>query len=94
MPQCGAAGAALMRPRIATRRLFDMPPHSPRVDDMLWLPSLLIGILLMIVGATEGVPYTSIHVRGESLQLAVGLIGLVLALVGIYIGFGIGKKKK
>jgi hypothetical protein len=47
----------------------------------------------MIVGTTEGVPYTSIHVRGDTLQIAVGVVGLFLSLVGIYIGFEIGKKK-
>ena len=47
--------------------------------QMIWLPCLLVGILLMIVGATEGVPYTSIHVRGESVQIAIGVLGLVLA---------------
>jgi hypothetical protein len=61
---------------------------------MIWLPCLLLGILLMIVGATEGVPYTSIHVRGESVQIAIGVLGLVLAAIGVYIGFEIGKKKK
>ena len=61
---------------------------------MLWLPCLLLGILLMIVGATEGVPYTSIHVRGESVQIAIGVVGLVLAAIGVYVGFEIGKKKK
>ena len=61
---------------------------------MIWLPCLLLGILLMIVGATEGVPYTSIHVRGESIQIAIGVLGLVLAAIGVYIGFEIGKKKK
>jgi len=63
-------------------------------EEMFWLSCLLLGILLMIVGATEGVPYTSLHVRGESFQMAVGGLGLVLALLGIYIGFQIGKKKK
>jgi hypothetical protein len=62
--------------------------------QMIWLPCLLLGILLMIVGATEGVPYTSIHVRGESVQIAIGVLGLVLAAIGVYIGFEIGKKKK
>ena len=61
---------------------------------MIWLPCLLLGILLMIVGATEGVPYTSIHVRGESFQIAIGVLGLVLASIGVYVGFEIGKKKK
>jgi hypothetical protein len=61
---------------------------------MIWLPCLLVGILLMIVGATEGVPYTSIHVRGELLQIAIGVVGLVLSVIGVYIGFEIGKKKK
>jgi putative Mn2+ efflux pump MntP len=61
---------------------------------MIWLPCLLIGILLMIVGATEGVPYTSIHVRGETTQIIIGVAGLVLASIGVYIGFEIGKKKK
>ena len=61
---------------------------------MIWLPCLLLGILLMIVGATECVPYTSIHVRGESVQIAIGVLGLVLAAIGVYIGFEIGKKKK
>ena len=61
---------------------------------MIWLPCLLLGILLMIVGATEGVPYTSIHVHDEPFQIAIGVVGLVLAAVGVYIGFEIGKKKK
>jgi hypothetical protein len=63
-------------------------------EEMFWLSCLLLGILLMIVGATEGVPYTSLHVRGEGFQLVVGGLGLVLALLGICIGFQIGKKKK
>ena len=61
---------------------------------MIWLPCLLLGILLMIVGATEGVPYTSIHVRGETAQIIIGVVGLVLAAIGVYTGFEIGKKKK
>jgi hypothetical protein len=63
-------------------------------EEMFWLACLLLGILLMIVGATEGVPYTSLHVRGETFQMAVGGLGLLLALVGVYLGFQIGKRKK
>jgi len=61
---------------------------------MLWLPCLLVGILLMIVGATEGVPYTSWHIRNETLQIVIGTVGLLLALTGVYLGFRIGKKKR
>ena len=43
---------------------------------------------------TEGVPYTSWHVRGETFQMVVGGLGLLLALIGVYIGFQIGKRKK
>jgi hypothetical protein len=37
-------------------------------EDMFWLSCLLLGVLLMISGATEGVPYTSVHIRGETFQ--------------------------
>jgi hypothetical protein len=51
------------------------------------------GILLMIAGATEGFPYTSIHIRDELAQDIVGAIGLFLAIFGIYYGFAIGSTK-
>jgi hypothetical protein len=41
------------------------------------------GILLMISGATEGFPFTSIHIRGDLAQDIVGFIGLFLAIFGI-----------
>jgi hypothetical protein len=47
----------------------------------------------MISGATEGVPYTSVHIRGETFQNAVLGLGLFLAVLGVYSGFRIGKKK-
>jgi hypothetical protein len=48
----------------------------------------------MISGATEGVPFTSVHIRGDTSQNAVLGLGLFLAVLGVYIGFRIGKKKK
>jgi hypothetical protein len=33
-------------------------------------------------------------VRGETTQIIIGVAGLVLASIGVYIGFEIGKKKK
>lgn len=68
--------------------------HQKTAVDVIWLPCLLVGILLMIVGTTEGIPYTSIHVRNESIQIVIGVVGLLLCLVGVYIGFEMGKKKK
>jgi hypothetical protein len=51
------------------------------------------GILLMISAVTEGVPYTSIAIRNEFWQDAIGSIGLFLALLGVYFGFSIGGAK-
>jgi hypothetical protein len=62
--------------------------------EMFWLGCLLLGILLMISAATEGFPYTSVHIRGEEFQYAVGALGLLLAVVGVYLGFSLGKKKR
>ena len=61
--------------------------------EMFWLACLLLGVLLMISGATEGVPYTSVHIRGETFQNAVLGLGLFLAVLGVYIGFRFRKKK-
>jgi hypothetical protein len=63
-------------------------------EEMFWLSCLLLGVLLMISGATEGVPFTSAHIRGETSQNAVLGLGLFLAVLGVYSGFRIGKKKK
>ena len=63
------------------------------LEEMFWLACLLLGVLLMISGATEGVPYTSVHLRGETLQNAVLGLGLFLAVLGVYIGFRFRKKK-
>jgi hypothetical protein len=48
----------------------------------------------MIAAATEGSPYTSIHIRGELSQEIVGALGLLLATIGVYVGFSIGQRKK
>ena len=61
--------------------------------EMFWLACLLLGVLLMISGATEGVPYTSVHISSETFQNAVLGLGLFLAVLGVYSGFRIGKKK-
>jgi len=62
--------------------------------EMIWLSCLMWGILLMISAATEGFPYTSIHIRGEFAQDAVGALGVFLAVVGVILGFSFGKKRK
>jgi hypothetical protein len=64
------------------------------LKEMLWLSCLLWGILLMISAATEGFPYTSVYIRGEYSQDAVGALGLLLAVVGVVLGFSFGKKRK
>jgi hypothetical protein len=51
------------------------------------------GILFMIAAATEGFPFTSIHIRDEFWQDAIGGLGLFLALLGVYLGFAVGKTK-
>jgi hypothetical protein len=52
------------------------------------------GILLMISAATEGVPFTSIAIRNEFWQDAIGGIGLFLALLGVYLGFSTASAKR
>ena len=72
-----------------------MPPSVRKaLQELLWLSCLGWGFLLMISGATEGVPYTSIHIRGDLAQDIVGFTGLFLAIFGTYYGFWIGKVKK
>jgi hypothetical protein len=48
----------------------------------------------MISAATEGFPYTSIHLRSDLTQDVVGGLGFLLAAFGVYYGFAIGQKKK
>ena len=64
------------------------------LKEILWLSCLLWGILLMISAATEGIPYKSIHIRGEYAQDAVGALGLFFAVVGVILGFSFGKQRK
>jgi LPXTG-motif cell wall-anchored protein len=77
------------------RKAIEMPTSIAKAfAEMFWVSCLLVGVLLMISGATEGVPYTSVHIRGETFQNAVLGLGLFLALLGVYIGFRFRKKKK
>jgi hypothetical protein len=57
------------------------------LKEILWLSSLLWGIILMISAATEGIPYTSIHIMGTFAQDAVGALGFFLAAAGVVLGF-------
>jgi hypothetical protein len=56
------------------------PTTQNALRELLWLSSLLLGFLLMISAATEGFPYTSIHIRNELAQDAIGALGLALAV--------------
>ena len=69
------------------------PSARKALQEVLWVSCLMWGILLMITGATEGFPYTSIHIRGELAQDIVAFIGLGLAMFGTYYGFAIGSTK-
>ena len=71
-----------------------MPPSFERPFRNYFGCHALWESLLMISGATEGVPYTSIHIRGDLAQDVVGFTGLFLAIFGTYYGFWIGKVKK
>jgi hypothetical protein len=64
------------------------------LQEILWLSCLLWGFLLMISAATEGFPYTSIHIRGDLAQDIVGALGFLLAMFGVYYGFALGQTKK
>ena len=64
------------------------------LKELFWLSCLMWGILFMIAAATEGFPYTSIHIRDEFWQDAIGGLGLSLAMLGVYLGFAFGKANK
>jgi hypothetical protein len=70
------------------------PTTQTALWEIFWLSCLLLGFLLMISAATEGFPYTSIHIRNDLTQEVVGGLGLLLAVLGVYYGFAIGQKKK
>ena len=70
------------------------PTTQNALREIFWLLCLLLGFLLMISAATEGVPYTSIHFRGDLAQDVAGGLGLLLAVFGVYYGFAIGQRKK
>jgi hypothetical protein len=77
------------------KKAIEMPTSFAKAfAEMFWLACLLLGVLLMISGATEGVPYTSVHIKGETFQNAVLGLGLFLAVLGVYIGFRFRKEKK
>jgi hypothetical protein len=57
------------------------------LKEIFWVSCLMWGVLLMISAVAEGVPYTSIAIRNELWQDAVGGIGLFLAMLGVYLGF-------
>ena len=56
--------------------------HRPQRTILVILPH--VGILFMIAAATEGFPFTSMHIRDEFWQDAIGGLGLFLALLGVY----------
>ena len=64
-------------------------------EEMFWLACLLLGVLLMISACDGG---RSVHVctyqRRNISERSPGVFGLFLAVLGVYIGFRIGKKKK
>ena len=70
------------------------PTTQTALREIVWLSCLCWGFLLMISAATEGVPYTSIHFRGDLAQDVAGGLGLLLAVFGVYYGFAIGQRKK
>ena len=70
------------------------PSARKGLQEILWLSCLLWGFLLMISAATEGFPYTSIHIRGDLAQDIVGALGFLLAMFGVYYGFALGQTKK
>jgi hypothetical protein len=65
----------------------------PKPKEILWLSCLCGGFLLMISAATEGVPFTSIHIRSALAEQVVGATGFLLAAFGTYYGFALGQTK-
>jgi hypothetical protein len=77
------------------KKVIEMPTSIAKAfEEMFWLACLLLGVLLMISGATEGVPYTSMHIRGETFQNAILGLGLFLAVLGVYSGFRFRNNKQ
>jgi hypothetical protein len=64
------------------------------LKELFWLYCLMWRILFMIAAATEGFPFISIHIRDEFWRDAIGGLGLFLAVVGVYLGFAVGKTKR
>jgi hypothetical protein len=64
------------------------------LKELFWVSCLMWGILLMISAVGEGVPYTSIPIRNEFWQEVIGGLGLLLAVVGVYVGFSIGNIRR
>ena len=56
------------------------------LKEISWVSCLVSGILLMISAVTEGVPYTSIAIRNEFWQDAIGTIGLFWPCAGVQLG--------
>jgi hypothetical protein len=76
------------------RKAIEMPASVAKaLEETFWLSCLLLGVLLMISGATEGVPFTSMHIRGETFQNTVLGLGVFLAVLGVYSGFRFRKNK-
>jgi hypothetical protein len=48
----------------------------------------------MIAALGEGFPFTSVRIRNEVTQEAVGAFGLLLAMIGVYLGFSFGVKNR
>jgi hypothetical protein len=63
------------------------------LKELIWLALLTWGFLLMIAAVSEGFPYTSIKVRGDTLPTLVGSVGFLMSAFGVYIGFSIGNPK-
>ena len=60
---------------------------------LLWLSCLFWGFLLMISSTYGNVPYTSLHIR-DDMQDAGAALGLLLVVLGVYLGFTLGKPNR